>query len=76
LALVVRLTRLETFRGFPFLAWVAWTAGWRLVLENLRGDSLVAFGSLRAAQLISLGVLVAALLAVHLRARSESKERL
>ena len=68
-ALVVRLTRLETFRGFPFLAWVAWTAGWRLVLESLRGDSVVAFGSLRVAQLISLAVLTFALLAMHFQAR-------
>jgi hypothetical protein len=38
------------------------------VLESLRGDSVVAFGSLRAAQLISLAVLMIALVALHLRA--------
>jgi phosphatidylglycerol---prolipoprotein diacylglyceryl transferase len=75
LALVFQLARFESFRGFPFLVWAAWTAGSRLLLEGLRGDSVVAFGSLRAAQLISLAILTFALLAMHFRARQGIRGR-
>jgi len=58
-----------TFPGFLFLAWLAMTAASRLFLEAFRGDSVIVLGSLRAAQLISLVVLGAALLGLNQRAR-------
>lgn len=60
-------------RGALFLLWVGLSAASRLFLEAFRGDSLVVLGSLRSAQLISLGVLAAALLGLHLRARAEQE---
>ena len=59
-----------TFPGFLFLAWLAMTGASRLFLEAFRGDSVIVLGSLRAAQLISLIVLGAALLGLHQRARA------
>ena len=41
----------------------------RLFLEAFRGDSVITFGLLRAAQLLSLVVLTAAMAGLHLRAR-------
>ena len=58
-----------TFPGFLFLACLAMTAASRLFLEAFRGDSVIVLGSLRAAQLISLVVLGAALLGLNQRAR-------
>jgi len=62
-----------TFPGFLFLAWLAMTAASRLFLEAFRGDSVIVLGSLRAAQLISLVVLGAALLGLNQRARVAQK---
>ena len=62
-----------TFPGFLFLAWLAMTAARRLFLEAFRGDSVIVLGSLRAAQLISLVVLGAALLGLNQRARVAQK---
>lgn len=66
---VWRLRRMPAFPGFLFLAWLAMAAGSRLFLEAFRGDSIIAFGSLRAAQPASLAVLAGALVGLHLRAR-------
>jgi prolipoprotein diacylglyceryltransferase len=57
------------FPGFLFLGWMVLTAASRLSLEAFRGDSVVVLGAVRLAQLISLGLLLAALLGLHLRAR-------
>jgi prolipoprotein diacylglyceryltransferase len=57
-----------------FLAWLAMTAAGRLFLEAFRGDSVIALGSLRAAQLISLIVLGGALVGMHVRARAALKD--
>jgi phosphatidylglycerol---prolipoprotein diacylglyceryl transferase len=69
-AAVWRLGRVETFPGFLFFAWLALAAASRLFLEAFRGDSAVAFGGLRSAQVASLGVLALALVALYLRGKS------
>jgi len=58
------------FPGFLFLGWMVLAAGSRLFLEAFRGDSVIAFGTVRLAQLLSLGLLLAALLGLHLRAKA------
>lgn len=63
-AIFLLLLRLEAGRphpGFAFGVFLALTAGARLVIEAWRGDSVVWFESLRAAQLVSLAVLLGAL---------------
>jgi prolipoprotein diacylglyceryltransferase len=64
-----RLRRTPSFPGFQFLSWLAMAAASRLFLEAFRGDSVITFGFLRAAQLLSLVVLAAAMAGLHLRAR-------
>jgi prolipoprotein diacylglyceryltransferase len=71
----IYLGRRPAFSGLLFLAWLAMTAAGRLFLEAFRGDSVVALGSLRAAQLISLIVLGGALVGMHVRARAALKDR-
>jgi prolipoprotein diacylglyceryltransferase len=62
------------FSGFLFLAWVALAAVSRLFLEAFRGDSVIVLGILRSAQLVSLGVLLGAMLAMHLGARNRESQ--
>ena len=57
------------FPGFLFLGWMVLAAASRLSLEAFRGDSVIVLGAVRLAQLLSLGLLLAALLGMHLRAR-------
>lgn len=64
-----RLREHVTFPGFHFLCWLCLASLSRLLLEAFRGDSILVLGNLREAQLVSLGVLLAALLGLHLRAR-------
>jgi phosphatidylglycerol---prolipoprotein diacylglyceryl transferase len=47
--------------GEQFLAFIAWTAGARLLLEAFRGDSILVFGGLRLAQILAWIVLAGAL---------------
>lgn len=67
--LVIRLDRASPFAGAVFLSWLGLASGSRLFVEAFRGDSVLVLGGVRQAQLISLGVLLAILLALHLRAR-------
>lgn len=60
--------------GGLFLAWVGLSAGSRLLVEAFRGDSVVVLGSLRMAQLVSLGLLALALLGLQLRARQAEQK--
>lgn len=60
--------------GFLFLAWVGLSALSRLALEAFRGDSVIAFGSLRTAQLASLVVLAIVLVGMHLRVRPQAPD--
>ena len=57
------------FPGFLFLGWMVLAAASRLSLEAFRGDSVIVLGAVRLAQLLSLGLLLSALLGLHLRAR-------
>jgi phosphatidylglycerol:prolipoprotein diacylglycerol transferase len=70
LVLVLRMDRDIYFSGANILAFVAASAGGRLFLEAFRGDSIIVAGGLREAQLVALPVMLAALLGLHLRARS------
>ncbi len=66
--------RRKTFvSGFLFLTVVALTALSRLVIEAFRGDSIIAYGSLRSAQLGSLVVLAIALVGMHVLASAQAK---
>lgn len=67
---VWRLRRTPSYPGFLFLSWLALAVASRLFLETFRGDSIIAFGILRAAQLHSLAILAAAMVGLHLRARA------
>lgn len=69
LVAVVRLDRSRAPSGLLFLTWTGLTSLSRLLLEAFRGDSLIVFGSLRLAQLLSLGVLLVVMFVAHLRAR-------
>lgn len=66
---LLRLRLSASFEGFLFLVFVAFSAWARLFLEAFRGDSVIVFGVLRSAQLVSLLVLLASLVMLHLRAR-------
>lgn len=66
---VQRVKAQSLFSGFTFLVWVALTAAARLFLEAFRGDSVIVFGTLRAAQLVALGVLLFALWGLNARFR-------
>ncbi len=65
---VVRLSSRLPLSGFTFFLWLALAAASRLLLEAFRGDSIIAFDRFRLAQLISLGVLLVAMLGMHLLA--------
>jgi prolipoprotein diacylglyceryltransferase len=60
-----------SFTSFLFLAWAVLAAASRLFLEAFRGDSVIVLGTLRLPQLVSLSVLLGAMLAMHLNARSQ-----
>jgi prolipoprotein diacylglyceryl transferase len=66
---VWRLSRVETYPGLLFLAWVALAALSRLFLEGFRGDSVVVLEGARMAQLLSLVLLAGSLVMLHRRAR-------
>jgi len=68
--LIWEIRRKTPFSGFLFLTWVALTALSRLLIEAFRGDSIIAYGSLRSAQMGSLVVLVIALIGMHLLSRA------
>lgn len=69
LGLVLRASSRRFFPGLTFLAWLALAALSRLILEAFRGDSVIIFGGLRQAQLISLALLLVAMVTIHLRAK-------
>jgi prolipoprotein diacylglyceryltransferase len=60
--------------GLLFLNFVALTAGSRLFLEAYRGDSVLAFGEFRPAQIVAWGVLAVVLfVSESLRRQSKSQ---
>jgi prolipoprotein diacylglyceryl transferase len=68
-AAIGELAYRRPFPGLLFLAWASIASASRLFLEAFRGDSVIVLGTLRLAQLLSLGVLLAAMLAMHRQAR-------
>jgi phosphatidylglycerol:prolipoprotein diacylglycerol transferase len=68
LLLILRLRSGSSFPGLAFGLFTALTAGTRLFLEAFRGDSVLWFGGLRSAQVVSLGILLAALVLMRRQA--------
>ena len=68
---VWEMRRYKLLPGFLTLLFVALSSIGRLFLEAFRGDSLIVLGSLRSAQLISLGLLLASMLLLHYRATNQ-----
>ncbi len=71
--LSLRVRPAAAFPGYAFGGFVALTAAARLVMEGVHGDSILWFGSLRAAQLVSLALLLAALIMLRRLALRASK---
>ena len=72
--LIWEIRRKIQLAGFLFLIFVALTASSRLIIEAFRGDSIIAYGSVRSAQLGSLLVLAVALVGMHLLARAQTQK--
>lgn len=71
LVILWRIKAWKVFPGFIFLSWLGMTALSRLLLEAFRGDSVIIFGVLRSAQVVSLGVLVLVMVGMHVLGRVE-----
>jgi prolipoprotein diacylglyceryltransferase len=71
LVLLWRIREWKVFPGFVFLSWLGLTALSRLLIEAFRGDSVIMAGSLRSAQVISLGVLVLVMVGMHVLGRRQ-----
>ena len=74
LVLIMGIRKWRVFPGFIFLSWAGLTAVSRLILEGFRGDSVIVFGALRSAQVVSLLVLGIVLVGMHLLWRRELTE--
>ena len=72
LFIVYRLQTVKRIDGFIILSYLVLAGVSRFVIEAFRGDSVIIFDSLRAAQLLSFLIVLVALLALHFRARSIS----
>jgi prolipoprotein diacylglyceryl transferase len=68
LLVLLRLKPGSSFPGLAFGSFIALTAGARLFLEAFRGDSVLWFGTLRAAQVASLGLLLAGMAIIRRQA--------
>lgn len=75
LAAVWLLRREPTFPGFVFVAWVLLASMGRLVIEGFRGDSQIVLGVLRGGQLLSMLLIAASLLGLHILAlRADNRD--
>ena len=72
--LIWEIRRKTPVPGLLFLTWIALSAFSRLGIEAFRGDSIIAFGSLRSAQLVSILVLAIALAGMHLLVRRQAQD--
>ncbi|MGD8821743.1 MAG: prolipoprotein diacylglyceryl transferase [Anaerolineales bacterium] len=63
--IVLRAGKASFSSGSTFTVWVALTALARLLIEPLRGDSVIILSDVREAQAVSLLLLLAALLVLH-----------
>jgi phosphatidylglycerol:prolipoprotein diacylglycerol transferase len=66
---VRHLEQRTPFDGFVFLSTIGMMSTLRFMVEAFRGDSLIMLGNLRAAQVLSLVLLVAVLIGLHLKAQ-------
>jgi phosphatidylglycerol:prolipoprotein diacylglycerol transferase len=73
---ILQVRKKRSFSGFIFTLFVALAAISRLFLEGFRGDSSIVFGSIRSAQLISFGVMIFVLIALHLLSRNNLERKL
>ena len=73
LALLWRIKGWKIFPGFVFLSWIGMSVLGRMFIEAFRGDSVIIFGALRSAQVVSLGVLVLVMVGMHLLGRRQMK---
>lgn len=74
--LLIFRRKLPLKRGDLFLTYLIWYSVGRFFVEGLRTDSLILFGGLRAAQVISIVlILVAGVLLVARRMKGYAKER-
>lgn len=74
LSYVLWAQRRRWLPGMLALSFVALSAALRLFLEAFHGDSVLIFSGLRQAQLLSLAILLAALVVVHIRARNPAEQ--
>lgn len=72
---ILQIRKTRFFSGFSFTFFLALSAISRLFLEGFRGDSLIIFGSIRGAQLISFAVMIFALIALHVLARNNVERK-
>ncbi len=72
---ILQMRKTKFFSGFTFTLFIALSSISRLVLEDFRGDSLIIFGSIRGAQLISFAVMICALIALHVLSRNNVERK-
>ncbi|MFN2275831.1 MAG: prolipoprotein diacylglyceryl transferase [Anaerolineales bacterium] len=72
LLVILRLQKQRSTPGAHFVVLLALQSAARLFLEAFRGDSLILAGSLRAAQVVSLLLLVISILLLHRLSRNPS----
>lgn len=72
--LVQRVKHSAPFSGFTFFFLLVCSGGSRLFLEAFRGDSTIILGSVRSAQVLSLGVILVGLLGMHILAKGTQPE--
>ena len=72
--LIWEIRRKTPALGTLFLTWIALSALSRLFIEGFRGDSVIAFGSIRSAQLVSIVILVVTLVGMHLLVRKQAPD--
>ena len=72
---ILQIRKTKIFSGFTFTLFVALSAVSRLFLEGFRGDSLIVFGTMRGAQLISFAVMICAMIALHVLARNNVERK-
>jgi len=74
--LLLALRKVNLRRGESFLTYVIWYSIGRFFIEGLRTDSLMVTSDLRAAQLISVALIIGSVaLLVYRRAKGLSKDR-
>ncbi|PYZ96280.1 prolipoprotein diacylglyceryl transferase [Alteribacter lacisalsi] len=74
-ALLLYLRRVNMRRGEMFMTYVIWYSFGRLFIEGLRTDSLMIFGVLRTAQVISIVLIIGAIALIIYRRKQGLADR-